>query len=107
MLICLILIDRFYLILDGILVISFKYVLKPFYPVLQMARTKWTACKSTGGRAFTCRAVPAPAEPVPAPAPTPVPAQLEEEVEEVPGRDYFFDEDQEGNIREVDADGNI
>jgi len=36
-----------------------------------------------------------------------VPAQPEEEVEEVPGRDYFFDEDQEGNIREVDADGNI
>jgi len=36
-----------------------------------------------------------------------VPAQPEEEVEEVPERDYFFDEDQEGNIREVDADGNI
>ena len=107
MLICLILIDSFYLILDRILVISFKYVLKPFYHVLQMARTRQTARKSTRGRAFACRTVPAPAEPVPAPAPAPVPAQPEEEVEEVPGRDYFFDEDQEGNIREVDADGNM
>ena len=39
--------------------------------------------------------------------PAPVPAQPEEEVEEVPGRDYFFAEDQEGHIREVDADGNM
>jgi len=107
MLICLILIDSFYLILDHILVFSFKYVLKPSYPVLQMARTRQTACKSIGGRAFARRTVPAPTEPVPAPAPAPVPAQPEEEVEEVPGMDYFFDEDQEGNIREVDADGNI
>jgi len=107
MLICLILIDSFYLILDRILVFSFKYVLKLFNPVLQMARTRQTARKRTGGRAFARRTVPAPAEPVPAPAPAPVPAQPEEEVEEVPGRDYFFDEDQEGNIREVDADGNI
>jgi len=74
---------------------------------VQMARTKQTARKSTGGRVFARRTIPAPAEPVPAPAPAPVPAQLEEEVEEVPRRDYFFDEDQEGNIREVDADGNI
>ena len=107
MLICLILIDSFYLILDRILVFSFKYVLKPFYHVLQMARTRQTARKRTGGRAFARRTVPAPAEPVPAPSPAPVPAQPEEEVEEVPGRDYFFDEDQEGNIREVDADGNM
>ena len=107
MLICLILIDSFYLILDRILVISFKYVLKPFYHVLQMARTRQTARKRTGGRAFARRTVPAPAEPVPAPVPAPVPVQPEEEVEEVPGVDYFFDEDQEGNIREVDADGNI
>ena len=98
MLICLILIDSFCLILDRILVISFKYVLKPFYHVLQMARTRQTARKRTGGRAFARRTVPAPAEPVPAPAPAPVLAQPEEEVEEVPGRDYFFDEDQEGNI---------
>ena len=89
MLICLILIDSFYLILDRILVISFKYVLKPFYHVLQMARTRQTARKSTGGRAFAHRTVPAPAETVPAPAPAPVLAQPEEEVEEVPGRDYF------------------
>ena len=107
MLIRLIFIASFYLILDRILVFSFKYVLKPLYPVPQMARTKRTACKSTGGRAFARRTVPAAAEPVPAPAPAPVPAQPEEEVEEVPGRDYFFDEDQEGNIREVDADGNM
>ena len=70
-----------------------------------MARTRQTARKRTGGRAFARRTVPAPAEPVPALAP--VPAQPEEEVEEVPGRDYFFDEDQEGNIREVDANGNM
>ena len=61
MLICLILIDSFYLILDRILVFSFKYVLKPFYPVLQMARTWQTTRKSTGGRAFTRRTIPAPA----------------------------------------------
>jgi hypothetical protein len=36
-----------------------------------------------------------------------MPTQPEEEVQEVPRRDYLFDEDQEGNIREVDADGNI
>ena len=72
-----------------------------------MARTRQTARKRTGGRAFARRTVPAPAEPVPAPAPAPVPAQPEQEVVEVPGRDYFFDEDQEGNIREVDADGNM
>ena len=107
MLICLILIDSFYLILDHIPIFSSKYVLKPFYPVNQMARTRQTAHKSTGGRAFARHTVPAPAELVPAPAPVPVPAQQEEEVEEVPGRDYFFDEDQEGNIREVDADGNM
>ena len=107
MLIRLIFIASFYLILDHILVFSFKYVLKHFYHVLQMARTRQTARKSTGGRAFARRTVPTPAEPVPAPAPAPVLAQPEEEVEEVPGRDYFFDEDQEGNIREVDADGNM
>ena len=72
-----------------------------------MARTKQTARKSTGGRVFARRTVPAPAEPVPTPEPAPVPAQPEEEVEEVPGRDYFFAEDQEGHIREVDADGNM
>jgi len=71
---CLILIDSFYLILDHIPVFSFKYVLKPLYHVPQMARTKRTARKSTGGRAFARRTVPAPAEPVPAPAPAPVPA---------------------------------
>ena len=104
--ICLILIDSFYLILECILVFSFKYVLKPFYHVLQMARTKKTARKSIGGRAFARRTVPAPVEPAPALVPAPVLAQPEE-VEEVPRRDYFFDEDQEGNIREVDADGNM
>jgi len=72
-----------------------------------MARTKRTARKSTGGHAFARRTISAPTEPVPAPAPAPVPAQPEEEVEEVPGRDYFFDEVQEGNIREVNADGNM
>ena len=80
---------------------------KSFYPMLQMARTKQTARKSTGGRIFARRNVPAPAEPVSAPVPAPVPAQPVEEVEEVPGRDYFFAEDQEGHIREVDADGNM
>ena len=79
---------------------------KSFYPMLQMARTKQTARKSTGGRVFTRRTVPAPVEPVPAPVPAPVLAQPEE-VEEVPGRDYFFAEDQDGRIREVDADGNM
>ena len=107
MLIRSIFIASFYLILDRILVISFKYILKPSYPVHQMARTRQTARKSTRCRAFARHTVLAPAEPVPAPAPAPVPAQPEEEVEEVPGRDYFFDEDQEGNIREVDADGNM
>ena len=71
-----------------------------------MARTKKTARKSTGGRAFVRRTVPTPVEPVPAPVPAPVLAQPEE-VEEVPGRDYFFAEDQDGRIREVDADGNM
>jgi len=88
MLIRSIFIASFYLILDRILVFSFKYVLKLFNPVLQMARTRQTARKRTGGRAFARRTVPAPAEPVPAPAPAPMPAQPEEEVEEVPGRDY-------------------
>ena len=72
-----------------------------------MARTKQTARKSTGGHVFAHRTIPAPVEPVPAPVAAPVPAQPEEEVEEVPGRDYFFAEDQEGHIREVDADGNM
>jgi hypothetical protein len=80
---------------------------KSFYPMLQMARTKQTARKSTGGRIFARHNVPAPAEPVPAPMSAPVPAQPVEEVDEVPLMDYFFAEDQEGHIREVDADGNM
>ena len=72
-----------------------------------MAKTKQTARKSTRGRVFARRTIPAPAEPAPAPDSALVPAQPEEEVEEVPGRDYFFAEDQEGHIREVDADGNM
>ena len=70
-----------------------------------MARTRQTARKSTGGRVFACRT---PIEPAPAPAPpSPTPAQLEEEDEEVPGRDYFFDEDENGRIMEVDEEGNM
>ena len=70
-------------------------------------QNKQTDRKSTGGRVFTRRTVPALAEPVPAPVPAPVSAQPEEEVEEVLGRDYFFAEDQDGHIRAVDADGNM
>ena len=70
-----------------------------------MARTRQTARKSTGGRALTSRT---PVELAPAPAPpSPTPAQLEEEDEEVPGRDYFFAEDQDGRIMEVDEEGNL
>src|SRR6185312_16705235 len=47
-------------------------------------------------------------EPAPAPGPpSPAPAQSEEEDEEVPGRDYFFTEDQDGRIMEVDEEGNL
>ena len=70
-----------------------------------MARTYQTARKSTGGRVFARRI---PVEPAPAPAPpSPAPAQSEEEDEEVPGRDYFFEEDQDGRIMEVDEEGNL
>jgi len=69
-------------------------------------QNKQTDRKSTGGRVFTRRTVPALAEPVPAPMPAPVPAQPEKEVEEVPGRDYLA-ENQDGRIRAVDADGNM
>ena len=70
-----------------------------------MVRTYQTARKSTGGCVFTRRT---PVEPDPAPAPpSPAPAQSEEEDEEVPGRDYFFDEDENGRIMEVDEEGNM
>ena len=69
-----------------------------------MARTYQTARKSTEGHVFARRT---PIEPAPAPAPpSPAPAQSEEEDEEVPGRDYFFAEDQDGRIMEVDEEGN-
>ena len=70
-----------------------------------MARTYQTARKSTRGRVFAHRTS---VEPAPAPAPpSPTPAQSEEEDEEVPGRDYFFDEDENGRIMEVDEEGNM
>ena len=70
-----------------------------------MARTYQTARKSTGGR-FFARRIPVELAPAPAP-PSPAPAQSEEEDEEVPGRDYFFDEDENGRIMEVDEEGNL
>ena len=70
-----------------------------------MARTYQTARKSTGRRVFAHRTS---VEPALAPAPpSPTPAQSEEEGEEVPGRDYFFDEDENGRIMEVDEEGNM
>ena len=70
-----------------------------------MARTRQTARKSTGGRAYARRT---PVEPAPAPAPpSSAPAQSEEEDKEVPGRDYFFVEDQDGRIMEVYEEGNL
>ena len=70
-----------------------------------MARTRQTARKSTGGCVFACRT---PVELAPAPAPpSPTPAQSEEEDEEVPRRDYFFAEDENGRIMEVDEEGNM
>jgi len=70
-----------------------------------MVRTRQTTRKSTGGRALTSRT---PVELAPAPAPpSPTPAQSEEEDEEVLGRDYFFDEDVNGRIMEVDEEGSM
>ena len=70
-----------------------------------MVRTHQAVRKSTGGCAFARRT---PVEPAPAPAPpSPTPAQSEEEDEEVPGRDYFFAEDEDGRIMEVDEEGNL
>ena len=88
---------------------SFKYTFAKqnflYLAPLQMARTYQTARKSTGGRAYARRT---PVEPAPAPTlPSPAPAQSEEEDEEVLGRDYFFAEDQDGRIMEVDEEGNL
>ena len=70
-----------------------------------MVRTHQAVRKSTGGCVFARRT---PVEPAPAPAlPSPAPAQSEEEDEEVLGRDYFFAEDQDGRIMEVDEEGNL
>ena len=88
---------------------SFKYTFAKqkflYLAPLQMARTRQTSRKSIEGRAYARRT---PVEPAPAPAPpSPAPAQSEEEDKEVPGRDYFFVEDQDGRIMEVYEEGNL
>ena len=110
---------------------SFKYTFAKqnflYLAPLQMARTYQTARKSTGGRAYARRT---PVEPQQEEVPVPpvqedAPAQPEEPLapredhpdaaanalggddEEVLGRDYYFEEDQDGRIMEVDEEGNL
>ena len=110
---------------------SFKYTFAKqnflYLAPLQMARSRQTARKSTRGPPHPIHHPQEPQQeevPVP-PVQEDAPAQPEEPLappedhpdvaadapggddEEVPGRDYFFDEDQDGRIMEVDEEGNL